>query len=262
MKTSEILKDAFKYPLSNVKRLAGLGLIILVYTLSTLSGIWAAKYNPLYLFPAMIIGLVVMLFYVGYYLRATRVSIMGENELPELNKWKEMLKDGIRVILAALIYYLIPGIIISAIAVSVAITAIYNVQNMFSISTIILVVMAAIIYLIFMFLFVMAQANMAYKGKFEDAFSLREIINIIKEIGVLRYIFFGIIVMLVVGIIVIATFLVNKIPIVGIIISAIFISSYSEMFRARAFALIYREGLYKRSQNTEISEGDELLGNI
>ncbi|MCE7700264.1 MAG: DUF4013 domain-containing protein, partial [Methanobacterium paludis] len=256
MKTSEILKDAFKYPISNVKRLVGLGLIILVYTLLTLFGRWAAKYSPLYLTLMMMIGLVVLVFCVGYYLRATRVSIMGENELPELNNWKSMFKDGIRVLLAGLIYYLIPVILIFAIAVSVAIKAIYK-QNPFSLLTVMLIVVVAIIYLILTFLFVMAQANMAYKGKLEDAFSLGEIINIIKEIGALRYIFLAIIVMLVVGIIVIATFLVNKIPIVGIIISAIFISSYSQMFRARAYALIYREALYKRSQNTEISEGDE-----
>lgn len=107
MKTSEIIEDAFKYPVSNFKRLVCFGLILVVYVLSIRFGFWAFKYSPLYIVPAALVGLTALIFTFGYYLRAMKFSLKGENEIPELNDWKEMFKDGIRMVGAGFLYFLI-----------------------------------------------------------------------------------------------------------------------------------------------------------
>ena len=249
MKTSEIIEDAFKYPVSNFKRLACFGLILLVYVLSIRLGFWAFKYSPLYIVPAALGGLTALIFTLGYYLRAMKFSLKGENEIPELNDWKEMFKDGIRMIGAGFLYFLIPGIFIFAV-VSVALVSRF--QNTFSMWTAVFMIVAALVYLTVTFLFMMGQANMAYRGKLGDALSLRQVIDVIKKIGVLRYILLCMVVFLLVGVILVAGCLVNLIPLVGVVITSLFISSYSNMFQARAFALIYQEGMQKGSQDADV----------
>lgn len=88
MNLSEILSESFKYPLSNLKRMLILGILLALNIL---------------IIPAILS--------MGYYIRIIESSFQGSNELPPFNEWGKMFTDGLKYIVVLLIYLGIPAFI-------------------------------------------------------------------------------------------------------------------------------------------------------
>lgn len=123
----------------------------------------------------------------GYSYRVTKISvegmINGNDPLPEFDNLIDMFVDGIKVILVYLVYLLIPFIIFLIFALISSSIGGYAESALMAIGSIITVVAILFAYLMSMF----GVANMAnYDDSLSKAFDYKEIIEIIKSVGVAR----------------------------------------------------------------------------
>jgi len=175
----EIFKDSFEYSYKDPRSIFKFGI------LSLLS-----------------VFIVPMFFAAGYYYRVTDIglngTINGEDPLPKFEKWTNMFVQGFKVLIVRLIY-LIPGTLIYLIHHERPygmISSIFNIQFLsfeFGIFS-----LAAILWITFYLFSSAAVTNMINKnGSLRAAFEFKEIIAIIKSIGIVRYIkfYFGCIIL-------------------------------------------------------------------
>ncbi|SFL28069.1 Protein of unknown function [Methanobrevibacter olleyae] len=123
----------------------------------------------------------------GYSYRVTKISvegmINGNDPLPEFDNLIDMFVDGIKVILVYLVYLLIPFIIFLIFALISSSIGGYAESALMAVGSIITVVAILFAYLMSMF----GVANMAnYDDSLSKAFDYKEIIEIIKSVGVAR----------------------------------------------------------------------------
>lgn len=98
-----VFKDAFQYPLSNLRRLILFGVIV------TIGYLYILTLKHLLLFLITVIpSIVAFIFMGGYQLRIIRSTVTGNDELPKLNKLGDMFIDGLILMAVSLAYFLIP----------------------------------------------------------------------------------------------------------------------------------------------------------
>ena len=160
----DIYKDSIEYSAKDLKTLLVLGVI---YFLSFL-------FLPMFLL-------------YGYSYRVTKISvegmINGNDPLPGFDDIIDMFVDGIKVILVYLVYMLIPFIIFMIFAFISDAVGGYGASVLMAFGAIITDATILFAYLMSMF----GVANMAhYDGALKKAFDYKEIIEIIKSVGVVR----------------------------------------------------------------------------
>ena len=160
----DIYKDSLEYAAKDLKTLLILGV---TYFLSFL------------LLPIFLI--------YGYSYRVTKISvegmINGNDPLPEFDNVIDMFVDGIKVVIVYLVYALVPFIIFMLFAVVSSSVGGYGESVLMAIGSIITVVAIVAAYLMSMF----GVAHMANNGdSLSKAFAFKEIVEIIKSIGVVR----------------------------------------------------------------------------
>lgn len=218
-----MISDSLKYPFTNIKRALGLLLLLL------------GSFLIIPVFLAM-----------GYLLRIIDNTINGSNELPPFDEWGIMLGDGFRYIAAAIIYLIIPTVLM--ILVVPWIITMYS--GGFLIERFLLsIVIGLILFIPFRLLNLIAMGNMAKEGRLGAAFEFRKLLEFISEIGWLKYLAY-IVVFSIIGdlfelISNAASFLQISYGLagffIGIIVSTL-ISIYLSLYGARFTGLIYLEG--------------------
>ncbi|MBI4813375.1 MAG: DUF4013 domain-containing protein [Methanobacterium sp.] len=234
MDMGEIIGDAFKYPISNWKRLLILGVIVLIsqFSMEIIMG-YGNVYGLLYflLIPALVASILIL----GYQLRTIRTSIMGENELPEFNEWTKLFLDGLRLFITSLVYGIIPTIVL-------VVGFIMLLVGSSGIGVIILL-LGAVLLIIVGIISVMAISNMAYYDEIGAAFRFGEIRERIESIGWLRYILMLILLGIFYIILAVVAALVTMIPFAGLVLASLIIYPFMYLFMYRAYGLIFRETL-------------------
>ncbi|NYB52666.1 MAG: DUF4013 domain-containing protein [Methanobacteriaceae archaeon] len=235
MEMGNILSESFKYPVSNWKRLLIFGLIFLIYQFCIIGVSRFSRISVLLLI-LIIPGIIAYFIIMGYRLRAMETSIKGENEAPTFNKWSQMLLDGLKVFVVAIIYGFIPAMIIGLGFFMVIVGS-----SLMKISGALVLIVGGILLFGVTLIMVIGLSNMAYQGKIDAALEFAEITSKIKKIGWLNLI----VIMIILGVINIllaaAAVLLSVIPILGIFLASIIVCPYMDLFIARAYALIYKE---------------------
>jgi hypothetical protein len=228
----EIIGDAVKYPISDWKKLLTLGILLLL---------------GFVIIPAFLA--------LGYVFRVLKATIAGFNELPEFDEWGEMLIDGLKVFVVTIAYMIIPLIIMLA----GVFTGLYGYGLGVTDPTLLLqaggglVIIGVIVAIIFGLLLTIALAHMAFHDSdLGAAFRIREILDVISDIGWVDYIIWYIAVIIVGGIIgFIASLVIGVIsglmgliaPVVGsavnYILVMLFLQPYLNLFYYRALGLRY-----------------------
>jgi len=175
----DIFKDCFEYSFKEPKNILKLGILFILSAL---------------IIPCFLVN--------GYFYRITKIGvngmINGDDPLPEFNNWGTMFLEGIKIFIVRLAYF-IPGIIITifaiAIFVSFSVLTIGNgIGNYPDFSTLFIIFgvisISTLVSLIFYLLSNVAIPHMINKGSIFSAFKIREIIAIIKSIGVYKYLQF------------------------------------------------------------------------
>jgi hypothetical protein len=245
MDMGEIIKDSLKYPVSNWKRYLLFGLIVLIYELPVQL---ISKYLNVSLYLLLLIIPCIIAYFLmgGYQLRSIGSSIKGEDEPPAFNKWLQMFIDGLKVFIVSFIYGLAPGIIL-LFSILLLITGSPVARVIGAVVLIISLLLFVLVYLIMM----TALPNLAYYNDISAGLRLSEIYGKIKKIGRLEYVVMFIILMIVVILLAFAGAFLTVLSIVGVVISALIITSFSNLFLARAYGLIYKETLDKESGEPE-----------
>ncbi|AMK14563.1 DUF4013 domain-containing protein [Methanobrevibacter olleyae] len=128
----------------------------------------------------------------GYSYRVTKISvegmINGNDPLPEFDNLIDMFVDGIKVVLVYLVYLLIPFIIFLIFALVFSSIGGYAGSALMAIGSIAIGSIITVVAILFAYLMSMfGVANMAnYDDSLSKAFDYKEIIEIIKSVGVAR----------------------------------------------------------------------------
>jgi Protein of unknown function (DUF4013) len=277
MNVTELIKDSLKYPISDWKKIIVLGIIIVIGGLSSLLNLLGVT-NYVIILIFFVIGLISGLMANGYLFKIIKTSLENENKLPEFNDWKNLLIDGVKVFLTFIVYLILPpfviftiillltgglsslGLDISALVGSLgtnplsffATGVLSGIENLFILAFNILnqlVIVLLIEFLIILPLFLVAIANMAYEREFSAAFRLREIIEIIEDIGwanlIKWYITTGVIFLLIFSLGTLISFLFSitsgsvSFYIISLLLALILLP-YSQIYYVRAVALFYK----------------------
>ena len=231
----EIIKDAAMYPINNVKALVIyvalmiVAVLALVFTgvgffgASEATGIAADGLGILGII-GIIIALAIFILIAGYMLDVIKIATNREDGAPEIDPKRQII-NGLKLIVLAFIYMIIPIIIM----------AILGAINQY------LTIIGLIIFLVFAVLLLIAQCRLAKTESLGEALNFGEVIGDIKEIGIVKVV----LVLILVGIIgYILTLIAGGIgqfsEIIGSILTAIF-SIYVTFFENRAYGLLYSD---------------------
>ncbi|WP_299523777.1 DUF4013 domain-containing protein [uncultured Methanobrevibacter sp.] len=261
----DIYNDSIKYSIKNSKSIFYLGL-----TLFSTFIIWMVyllmfiNYQDVNLnirlgssiIPFILLFIPLFLF-LGYEYKILKISthgmINGTDKVPEFNNLKEMLINGAKIFCVKFIYFIIPT----------AILAITNINYLNHISGGVIGTIGAIIALILgiilYFISSLSTANMANYDNFKKAFDMKEIKEIIQNIGIIRYILFyiGLLIIEFLIVFILSTIVMIAMMLIGTTISSIaaqpfwwavfiitnfifcVIIAIAEIFRTRGIGLIY-----------------------
>lgn len=221
MDAGEITSNALKYPLTDFKKVLILGILTILSSL---------------IIPVFLV--------LGYIFKIIKSTMEDSSELPNFNQWTSMFIDGLKVFVVLFIYSIIPCILI-LVGIWGAILPMLTVPGAgslldFPLSLNMLGGIASIgliLLVVISFIIPVALANMVYQGKLVAAFRLKETIGKIKEIGVVDYFIWYVIMLIVIGVVsYISSFLIFPL-IIGIVIVPLVILPYLIIFLARSTAL-------------------------
>jgi hypothetical protein len=229
MNISEIVKDALRYPFSDLKKFLILGLILLMGTLL----VHYAHFFGYLTYIILLLGFLIQIMEYGYCFRIITASLNGLMEPPEFNAWKDMFFDGIKMLIV-LFVYLIPAFLI------IFLTGIF--------STLSSGIYIAILYIIIILPIIaievvqMADSNIEHKGMFK----FHEILDKIYILGwkkfIKWYLTTGIIFLIIFILGISAVTITERVTfsIIGTILLYLLIIPYLSMYLTRSIALIFK----------------------
>ena len=274
MEITEIIKESFIFPANNLKALAIYIAITFVMGILVAGGIFSAlgiQNSALYgilSFILFIIAVLVGFILSGYEIDIIKTGIDLEDLAPDFD-WKADLIRGIKAIIVAIVYFIIPAIItlivafitnvpgnivnvtqyINQTAVNANGTVVANsvlemvpesVMSGLVGSITITLLVAAVLFIIFSFIQVMANSRLANTDSLGEALNIPEAIKDISRIGVgkvIATIILVFIVALVINAILSAVY--QQVPQLSIL--NIIVTPYIMFFTNRATGLLYSD---------------------
>ena len=274
MEITEIIKESFIFPANNLKALAIYIAITFVMGILVAGGIFSAlgiQNSALYgilSFILFIIAVLVGFILSGYEIDIIKTGIDLEDLAPDFD-WKADLIRGIKAIIVAIVYFIIPAIItlivafitnvpgnivnvtqyINQTAVNANGTVVANsllemvpdsVMSGLVGSISITLLVAAVLFIIFSFIQVMANSRLANTDSLGEALNIPEAVKDISRIGVGKVIatlILVFIVSLVIGAILSAVY--QQVPQLSIL--NIIVTPYLMFFTNRATGLLYSD---------------------
>lgn len=256
MEIMEILKDAVKYPFSDIKTLLIIGIIFLVVSLC---GSLGQFQNDALVALGGLISLILGLILAGYSLDVIKLGTELNDAMPALDI-KENIMNGIKLLIVTIVYYIIPVIILAIVSIFAGGYALMSLSNITLaqnaapaevLSTVmtpemitglgIIAIVGIILGIIFGLLALMGQARLAKTGDIGNAVSFGQSIEDLKTIGVGKTLALIILIYILLAIIAAIFMFIAMIPIVGIILLALFGESIMMFIQYRAYGLLYSE---------------------
>ena len=235
MEIGEIIKDAAMYPINNIKALVIYAVLSIIAALALVftgvgfigasqsSGAAAGGLGILGIL-GIIIAFAILLLIAGYMLDVIKIGIMREDGAPEIDPKRQII-NGIKIIVLAFIYMIIPIVIMNILAAI----------NEY------LLIIGILLLIVFAILLLVAQCRFAKTESLGDALNFGEVINDIKEIGIVKVVVVLILIAIIASILsFIGTGIGQYSEIIGSILTAIF-SIYTAFFQNRAYGLLYSD---------------------
>lgn len=268
MQLGDIFSDALKYPLSNYNNWLMVGVLWLICGLAGILAQFGFRAGILSMILG-ILGMLVMIVLLGYSLTVMKNGIESNPEIPDFD-WSKNFVDGIKYVVVTFVYYIIPAIITTIIAVltgygplskiftdsnmrkfealngTVTQADILNivpadVWNALFTSMAVTAIIAIILFLIFTIFQYVAVCRLAKYETLGEAFNFKEIFSDIQEIGILKIIAFFVVSFVILFVLEFVFVFISIIPFIGLIIVALFGRSYLILFNNRALGLLYSE---------------------
>lgn len=237
MEIGEIIGDALRYPLNHTKALLIYIVVMFIIALiAVFTGVGlAAGQATNHVLASGIIGIIgllliiiIGLFVCGYGVDIIKLGIERNDAVPEIDIGRQAIA-GLKYLVLAFVYCLIPAIIMSLLSY---------------INNTLALIVGLILFIIFGLTLLMAEGRLADTGSLGHALNIPEAIKDLQTVGILKTIIF----IIIVGII---YFILNLIPgifsgmgdigsFIGALLSAI-ISAYIFFFSQRATGLLYSD---------------------
>ena len=268
MQLGDIFSDALKYPLSNYNNWLMVGVLCLICSLAAIVAQFG-MYSSTLACALGVLGLLAIIVLLGYNLTVIKNGIESNPEIPDFD-WVKNFVDGIKYIVVAFVYFIIPAIISTIIAIltgygplskiltqsnldkfaalngTVTQSDILNivpadVWNSLFTSIAVTAIIALILFIIFAIFQYIAICRLSKYGNFGEAFNFKEIYADIKKISILKIIAFLVISFVISSVIGIILGFIAIIPFIGLIIAALFGHSFIILFNGRSLGLLYSE---------------------
>ncbi|HUK50675.1 MAG TPA: DUF4013 domain-containing protein [Terriglobales bacterium] len=225
MNLEENFSNSFEYT-RKIFSDAGRLIILIVLSVFSLGGI------------VPVIGWVML----GYMARVLRES-PGTGVPPKLEKYGELLVEGAKVYFAALIYLLVPFVLIFVGGVS-SIAGLFSGAGSMVAPSILLggvgvaiLLVGIVVLIIVLIVLYIGLAHMVKTQKFGKAFAFGEVFSVLRTIGWLKYLAWYVVVFVILAII----SAISRIPAVGWVISGI-VHPIVLVFVFRSVGLLYNDG--------------------
>ncbi len=202
-----------------------------------------------------VVGMVVSFIVTGYLLNIIRETSSSSNKLPEFN-WMDDLVNGIKNDILLFIYFIIPVIIITIVAIAttnagavnnlltyisahpnVAIPGNLVTPVLGSLATVIIV--SFILFVLFGLLAFIGECRLAKSGSLRDGLDIGAVISDIGNIGWVSLILWVIIAIIIIMIISAIGSLILYIPVIGSILNALIITPFILAFISAAQGYLY-----------------------
>ena len=236
MEIGEIIKDAAMYPINNVKALVIYAVLMIVASLalvftgvgligaSEATGLLSGGLGVMGII-GIIIALAIFILVMGYMLDVIKIAINREDAAPEIDPQRQII-NGLKLIALAIIYMIIPFIVMAILS---------------AINETLGLIVGMILLIIFAILLVIAQCRLAKTESLGEALNIGEVINDLKEIGIVKFIAILIIISIIAYVLsAIATGIGNFSEIIGAILSGI-VTIYTTFLQSRAYGLMYSD---------------------
>ncbi len=175
MEIGEIISDAIKYPLNNMKALLIyivlsiiMSLALIIGGVSALGADQGSSFGVLAIF-GIIIALIVYLLIEGYMLDVIKFAIAKDQGSPEIDIGRQVI-NGIKYIVLSIIYFIIPIIIIMLLS---------------RWETLALII-GLILFIVFGLAFLMAACKLAETESLGAALNIGEAIKDISRVGIVK----------------------------------------------------------------------------
>ena len=218
MDIGENVSDAIKYPLNDWVKIIILGVISIIPIVDFIS--------------------------LGYYLRIIQSTLVGVDELPEFDEFGDLFIDGLKVLIANIIYFIIPiifYILAWLFASSMTYSSGYYLPAFAGISALFLILFVISLIIAYI-LFLPALVNMAfYDADIGAAFRFDEIMDRIRQIGWAEYIIWIIVMLVISGVLLFLVTLIGSVLLIILIGVLVYIFGYTYiyMFIIRSLALLF-----------------------
>jgi len=232
------LTDALRYPLSNVKMILLLGLVLLLADLvNEVHG--TDKFSAILKVALTLVAVVMSLLEAGYLFKVIEETIRGSDSLPEFNQLKSIFIHGTKEIIVTIMYLSLP-------ALELGISVYYFLSSAETHNLIDLnmgyafLVIGFLSILVIGFLLQGVILNMAHnRGSIRSAFSWGKIIEKIRNVGFKNLLLTYLIAFATFGsLIIFLSDTIKNIPYIGILILMLFIEPYLLIFNIRVLGLI------------------------
>ncbi|MCC7554267.1 MAG: DUF4013 domain-containing protein [Methanobacteriaceae archaeon] len=274
MDFSEIFKDSLNYPFNNYRKFLAFGLLLIIIDL-----IWyfvadvfdiSFELGALLFLSGLLITFLLGFVIDGYLLSVLRSTIDYDEDIPKISFFKNLV-DGLKVLIVNIVYYVfalffviiaafLSGFIGSLMKIfeiiganpdmnpdSLGSLVPYDLVYGLGLGFWITLLVFLIIMIIFSFVIVIARARLAETNEIEEAINIHHVLSDIKEIGIINYIIWAILLILIsfviIAILAFALASISFIPqfgqIIALIIQSLLIVPFLNLFLNRAIGLLY-----------------------
>ncbi|WP_296882558.1 DUF4013 domain-containing protein [uncultured Methanobrevibacter sp.] len=266
MNLREIIMDAIKYPVSDIRKFLIFCALIILMSLSTVLPSYGVKDSTVSLILSLV-TLIVLFVVLGYSVDVIKSGTEGDKTLPDFDYVKNFV-IGIKALILDIIYFIIPAVIVIIVAsatglfssftkiVYASIDAVANdannltmimaaipksTMNTFTNALTVTLIVAIILFIIFSFLSFTGMVRFARTGSGTEGLRFRQIRRDISKVGVIKIIVTLIVVYIIALLLAFAVALIGLIPYIGVFIGIFIGVPFIILFLYRAIGLLYAD---------------------
>lgn len=270
MEISDIIRDAFYYPIDNYKRWFMIAVVyaILLF-ISQFGSYMSVNYlagNTSIIIITLLVSVIIQLILSGFMVSISKTTLNKNDTIPKFNLEKDLL-NGIKKVIITIFYVLIAIIITLILAIPLGlysniakVTSILssmpsNYPTFFVLQSIppetfkalefslgsVMVLFGVLLIIVSIFLF-LAQVSLAETGSIMAGCNIKALFNKMRRIGLGKFLTCLVMYAIIMFISLVLGMFVVVIPTYGVYIYYFIIVSFTSIFSARLAALIYMEG--------------------
>ena len=239
MDLSILVKNSFKYPFRNIKKLP---ILFLFFILIAIIPIGIISNNDQVVFIGVIAFFLFILLVPGYFLSVIKMGSSQSAMIPSFNLVNNIY-DSIRVISLRIVYMIIPALVFYIALKTMGPASremIYNFRIPEFIAAVgLLLLLLVVVYIIFECLLFFAKARLAYFNSLQEALKVNKVIADIRRIGIFNIIKWLIVMFILLNVVTFVSPFVMAIPYVGFLIYICIVIPILESIANYSLGLLY-----------------------